>query len=194
MRQRDLDAVERLRAFGVERRHTLGLRQQDVAKRSGVSLAWVGMLEAGKLVSLPRKETLLKYAKGLLLPAETQGMLYNFLELLLSGIFDRETSDAVALGHRVSGDVMNEAVKETAPARPRTVQLEQAPDIFHDHEMRSARFQQAIAILSEDLHPDDARLAEAFLKRLYDNVPVSLNEPLGHSGPRRRGANVGEGE
>jgi transcriptional regulator with XRE-family HTH domain len=186
MRQRDLDAVERLREFGLERRHALSLRQQDVATRAGVSLAWVGMLEAGKLTSLPRKDTLLKYAKGLLMPAESQGMLYNFLEFVLAGSISQSERSGVAHGKIKPGVLMAMKLNPSATSTADLPHLEEAPSIFHDHELRSHRLQQVIDILREDLHPNDATLAEAFLKRLYDNVPVSVDELVGHAGPRRR--------
>lgn len=194
MRQRDLDAVERLREFGVERRHALSLRQQDVATRAGVSLAWVGMLEAGKLTSMPRKETLMKYAKGLLMPRETQGMLYNFLEFVLAGTFDRADVAAAALGQLSPAKIMTDALNTPRVVTERSPQLEEAPAIFHDHELRSQRLQDVIEILREDLHPNDLTLAEAFLKRLYDNVPVSIEELVGHAGPRRREARIQEAQ
>lgn len=169
---RDTDAVERLCRFVHERRRRLGLRQQDVADRSGLSLAWIGMLEAKRLKSVPRSETLVKLSNGLLLPTEAPGTLVNFLKLVLSGSLDGRVVRHVALGKQDAQVVLNDAVKGIGVSGLPSGEPDVAPCLFFDQELRSERLDRILAMLKVDLTPDDFTLAQLFLKRLYDEGPV----------------------
>lgn len=183
-------AVERLREFVVERRHHLGFRQLDLAKRSGLSLAWVGMLEAKRLKSPPRLETLNKLSAGLLLPGEPPGALHNFLRLVLAGSLDSRLIRQVAVGKRVAQTVIDEAVKGLGVSEIPADGKDLAAALFFDQELRSERLDRILALLKVDLAPGDLTLAELFLKRLYDEAPVPL---VSHRPQKRRASSNARG-
>lgn len=61
----DHSTENRLADYVLEKRTALGLSQNDMARRSGLSNAWFGKLETGTLTGRPKIETLRKLAKGL---------------------------------------------------------------------------------------------------------------------------------
>jgi len=71
------EASQRLRAFIIDRRHSLGFSQTRAAEVGGFSRATLASFEAGKS-AMPTRETLVCIAAGLRLP-------YSALESVING-------------------------------------------------------------------------------------------------------------
>lgn len=184
-RKADRGLLERLALFTVERRNLLSLRQQDLADRSGLSIAWIGKLEGRRLTGAPLNDTLKRLVVGLRHPDELPGNLYSFLELLLAGRIGPRTAKQVALGRRS----VDEAIKDLLEGKGVELsKLDQGMStaLFLDRDLRSRRLETILAMLQEDLSEDDFQLASLLVRRLYeDAAPLrKVEEP--RTAPRRR--------
>lgn len=167
--------LEALRAFVLTRRKKHGFKQREVAERSGVSQSWVASLEAGRLKTLPLRDTLIKLAKGLHSSGEQPGGLFNFLELVLNGTFASETVQAVASGTRDLAVVLNDAVSGVGlAAEPEGGAPTEYESIFYNREMRAEGLAQVLRVLKRDFAADDFVVARRLIELLYEN---SSNEP-----------------
>lgn len=176
-------ALANLGTFSRERRHHLEMRQQDLADRSGLSPAWIGMLEAHRLRSWPLKDSIQKLVQGLKIAEERPGNLYSFLDLVLAGRVGVRAVRQVASCRRTLDEVLKEILDgkgiELAPDAD-----EMATALFLDRDMRSRRFETVLAMLKEDLSEDDYVLASLLIKRLYEE-PVQRKPVSPRSAPRR---------
>lgn len=165
--------LSQLITFVKERRAYLRMRQQDVADRSGVSHGWVGSLEANRLKSYPLTDTLIKLSKALVAVGETPGMVANFLQLVQAGSFSNHHVREVASGKRRMVDLVNDAIAGRVEPPD---SAEGAGERFHDQAARSTHLSQILVWLKEDLVPADYELARLFLRRLYEDAPISFTE------------------
>lgn len=170
MGKHEKEALERLRDFVITRRKSRDWRQQDVADRAGLSQSWVASLESARLKNTPQNETLIKLAKGIALPDESSGSLYNFLELVLAGSFEPDVVGEVARGELDPRDAMHQAthgvgVSFTPPDEP-----DAAASIFFDRELRSEGRDLVLKVLRRDLGADDFQVARRLIDLLYQET------------------------
>ena len=184
MNPTNLEAVERLRKFVLTRRHRLQARQKDISDRSGVSIGWIGLLEAGKLQTPPRTDTLNKLVRGLTLVGETPGTLYNFLELVLAGSLDTKVIQEVADGTTDALTAMAKAVEGVGVSELPT--NTQDASLLLNQGLREKRLDRVLSLLKVDLGARDFGLAQIFLQRLYDIDHVSQPQLSPKSPPRKR--------
>ncbi|HEY9724461.1 MAG TPA: helix-turn-helix transcriptional regulator [Oscillatoriaceae cyanobacterium] len=170
MAQVEKNAVDRLKTFVQARRRHLGWRQQDVADRTGLSLAWVGMLESGRLKNPPRTETLIKLSKGLHLRDETPGALLNFLQLVIAGSFAPTVVRRVANGKADVTGAMSAGTRGKGLSKLAPGEQDLAAAIYHNTARRSQNLQLILKLIADDLSPDDLALAKMLLERLYDGA------------------------
>ena len=186
MNKREAEAVERLRKFVLERRHRLNFRQQDVVDHAGISIGWIGMLESGKLKSQPRKDTLMKLVKGLSLPDEHPGTLYNFLELVMAGTVDAIYTRHVANGKKPLAEAMKDLLEGRGLSEVVPGEEGIATELFFNRQLRSDHLETILALLKMDLHPYDFELLSKLIERFYEDAPVSPDPLPPRSAPRRR--------
>lgn len=174
------EGAERLRAFVVARRKHMGLSQQKVAERSGVSMGWIGMLESSRLKNPPLKDTLLKLSKGLRLPVEDAGALYNFMNLYIVGSFSDERAQQVASGEVDTAAVLSEAVhegkglRELAPGEP-----DMAYQIFSDRQDADADLALVLSRIERNVKAAHFETIKVILQTLFlegpdDQAPAPL--------------------
>ena len=180
--------VSSLRLFVIERRHRLGVRQVDLAERCGISHSWVTSFECGRKNGKPRKDTLLQLARGLCLPGETPGLVLAFLEAALSGQLDESAIQGVATGAMDASALMTEATQKGQAFKFKSFDsVEASAKLFHSDDYRFHRLEKALALIQEDLPPQDFVIASAMLRRLYELPPQQAQEaPCSRSAPRRR--------
>lgn len=147
---------EKLRRFVKARRQFLNLTQTQFTEKGGLSYGLVGMIESGKHQGKPRKESLIKLAKALKLPAETTGDVVNFLQLLLADRVPEGALDRVAQGAQAAR-VMSELIHTPAE------QFDDFPSLPSKYD----RLDQVIHVLEEDLEPDDFDAVAHLLRKFY---------------------------
>lgn len=94
--------------------------------------------------------------------------------LVLAGALDGRTVAEVATGRRDPAAAM--AAAATTPSAPGPPQRGNGAESFRRQQDRSGHFETIVRMLWQDLSADDARLAELFLRRLYDDMPETLAE------------------
>ena len=149
---------EPLRRFVKERRSRLGASQLDLHRLSGVSLGWIGSLEAGRLKGPPRPSTLARLAKGLALDGEFPGTLTNFLTLAMADVLADETINAVARGETDTLAAMQ------AASRGEGLSTQGHKPIIPD---QWARLDKVLAQIRGDLRGRDYLIAASVLEALY---------------------------
>lgn len=153
--------LDQLRRFAIERRNHLGLRQQDVAELAGISASWVSTLEAGRLKSSPRHDTLVGLSRGLTACGELQGDLVNFLSLVLEGVFSDEVVLQVAKGQRTALSAMVQATNEVAVL---PTDQQEVSEQKHRHK----RLERVLSLVKVDLTGRDYVIAADLLRHLYE--------------------------
>lgn len=183
-----MPGVSLLRLFVIERRHRLGFRQVDLAEHCRLSHPWVASFESGRKQGTPRRDTVIQLARGLCLPRETPGLLLTFLEIVLTGNLDPHDVREVAKGEKDAFVVVTEATQKGQAIQIRSYSpSDLSAQLFHSNDLRLHRLEKALALIQEDLSPQDFTIASAMLRRLYEQ-PAHQQQPPSkpRSAPRRR--------
>lgn len=162
MRQTNPEAVRRLSRFVLDRRRRLNLTQSEVAERCGVSSGWVAGVESCRFQSPPRKNYIHHLANGMIIPGETPGALFNFLELVIAGSIAEDVIKEVARGDRPAAEAMAMAAQG--------VGVTVLPDTPQDNDQmhRLRRYHRVLSLLKLDLSNRDYVIAEGLLSKLYE--------------------------